>query len=284
MITADGHLTTLTREKDGDRFNGAVVSLGTLGVVTRITLDLKPTSAVRQHIYRNLPLTDVYKSFDDIMGAGYSVSLFPTWRKDDCESVWVKHVVHEHEPNPSVDLTLFNATLVEDHVWDPSDRYLTPTNSVGPWHQRLPHFYFKDADLEGDELQSEYFVARQHAAEALKATAGFREQLEPINMLGEIRTVAADDLWLSTAYGQDVVAIHFNWHKDWEGVCEFLPKFEEALAPFEPRPHWGKLFELSPGQVQARYPRLDDFRDLAKDLDPDGKFRNAYVEKYIFGA
>ena len=154
----------------------------------------------------------------------------------------------------------------------------------GPWHKRLPHFSFNDALQEGNELQSEYFVARHHAVAALKMVASFREQLAPILSVAEIRTVAADKLWLSAAYEQDVVAIHFNWYKDWPNVKRFLSVLEEQFAPFKPRPHWGKLFTMTPAQVQAVYPRMADFQALANSYDPEGKFRNAYVDKYIFGA
>ena len=165
-----------------------------------------------------------------------------------------------------------------DHA---SDRHLTPLGVPGPWHERLPHFYLKDASLQGNELQSEYFVPRQHAVAAMQTVARFREQLAPILQISEIRTVAADKLWLSPAYGQDIVGIHFNWHKNWPAVEQFLPTLEEQLAPFAARPHWGKLFAMSPAQVQSHYARLADFRALMRHYDPQGKFRNAFLERYI---
>lgn len=284
IITASGERVTLSRESDGDRFDGAVVALGALGVVTRITLDLLPAFSVYQHVYESLPIDNVYADFDAIMGAGYSVSLFPTWQEDAIDSVWVKQVASDDESGSAPE-TFHGAHLAPDgHFWpDPPDRTWTPVRTVGPWHERLPHFVFRDADQEGDELQSEYFVARHHAVEAMRVVAGFREQLKPILGVTEIRTVKADSLWLSTAYGHDIVGIHFNWLKDWAGVGAFLPVLEEALAPFEPRPHWGKLFELSPERVQAVYPRMEDFRRLAEEMDPGGKFRNDYVDRYVFG-
>jgi len=151
----------------------------------------------------------------------------------------------------------------------------------GPWYERLPHFYFKDAACQGNELQSEYFVPRQHAVAAIQTVARFREQLAPILQISEIRTVAADKLWLSPAYGQDIVGIHFNWHKNWPAVEQFLPILEEQLTPFAARPHWGKLFAMAPAQVQPHYARLADFRALMRHYDPQGKFRNAFVERYI---
>lgn len=284
MVTGNGDLIAISRDEDGDRFFGAVVALGALGVVTRVTLDLVRTFNVQQHIYRKLPLTQFYESFDAIMDSGYSVSPFPTWKEDDVDSLWLKQRVPENADEPSAASSFYGAELVDGHHWkEPDDRTWTPVRTVGPWHERLPHFIIRDAQKEGNELQSEYFVRRRHAVEALKTVAGLRDQLSPILVISEIRSVAADELWLSTAYGHDVVGIHFNWHQDWAGVKAFLPVLEEHLAPYEPRPHWGKLSEIAPVQVQARYPRMADFRDLVLDLDPNGKFRNAYVDRYVFG-
>jgi alditol oxidase len=286
MVTAKGDLESLTRDRDEEQFFGAVVALGALGVVTRITLDLVPTFAVQQRVYQKLLISNLYDSFDAIMGSGYSVSLFPTWQTDEIDSLWIKQKVQMGVGGTVAELpTIYGATLAPNgHFWDdPPDRHWTPVGTAGPWHERLPHFHLKDATQEGNELQSEYFVARHHAVAAMKAVAGLREQLSPILSVSEIRTVAADQLWLSTAYGHDVVAIHFNWHKAGPQVKDFLPVLEEKLAPFEPRPHWGKLFELAPADVRARYPRMADFQALARDLDPLGKFRNSYVDRYIFG-
>ncbi|MEZ4867824.1 MAG: FAD-binding protein [Caldilineaceae bacterium] len=284
MVTANGDLVTLSRAQDSDRFNGAVVALGALGVVTKVTLDLQPAFTMQQDIYERLPLAQLDEHFDAIMGHGYSVSLFPNWQQDSVNTVWVKQqLTAGQEFTPPAEF--FGATLVgrERPVDAFSDRHLTAKGAPGPWHERLPHFYLKDAERQGNELQSEYFVARHHAVAAMRVVAGLREQLAPILQVSEIRTMTGDKLWLSMAYGADTVGIHFNWNKDWPGVRQFLPILEEQLAPFAPRPHWGKLFALRPAQVQARYPRLADFRALAQEYDPQGKFRNAYIERYIFG-
>jgi len=287
MVTANGDLVALTCDKDGDQFLGAVVALGALGVVTKVTLDLVPAFAIQQHGYQKLPMTHLDDSFDAIMATGYSVSLFPTWQEDYIDSLWIKQQVAEGVGAPlAVPTTFFDAPLVPGgHLFgDMPNRHFTQMGTPGPWHERLPHYCFKDALQEGNELQSEYFVARHYAVAALKVVAGLRESLASILDVSEIRSVAADKLWLSTAYGQDVVAIHFNWTKDWPGVKHFLPVLEEKLAPFEPRPHWGKLFAMAPAQVQAAYPRMADFQALAREYDPEGKFRNSYVDRYIFGA
>jgi xylitol oxidase len=283
LVTANGDVVTLSRETAGDTFNGAVVTLGALGVVTKVTLDLLPTYAIQQDIYEKLPLAELYTNFDAITSAAYSVCLFTDWQQEWFNSVWVKQLVSDAYP-PVAPSTFFGATLrASERPNDPeSDRYSTPLGVPGPWHERLPHFVFHDAEREGNELQSEYFVARSQAVAAMQAVAQFRDQLAPIIGITEVRTVAADRLWLSTAYGQDIVGIHFNWQKKGADVQQFLPTLEAALAPFQPRPHWGKLFNLTPAQVQARYPRLADFQALARDYDPQGKFRNAFIERYLF--
>ncbi len=284
MVTASGDLVTLTREQDGDQFNGAVVALGALGVVTKVTLDLLPTFQLQQDIYEWLPMHELDASFDAIMSAGYSVSLFPKWQTDDIDTVWVKQQV---APGASATVpgTFFGATLATHNrpIQDASDRHGTPMGEPVPWHECMPHFVFTDPLLEGDELQSEYFVPRHHAVDAMKAVARHRDALAPILGVSEIRTVAADKLWLSPAYEQDIVGIHFNWLKNWAEVEPFLAIVEETLAPFTPRPHWGKLFILSPAQVQSAYPRMQDFQALAESYDPSGKFRNAYLDHFIFG-
>ena len=284
LVTANGDLVILSREKDGDIFNGAVVALGALGVVTKVTLDLLPTFAISQDVYEKLPMRHLNEHFDAIMSAGYSVSLFPNWEFDWVNTVWVKQQVVAGQPITVPD-TFFDATLAprERPMDHSSDRYLTPMGEPGPWHERLPHFYFKDAALVGNELQSEYFVPRHHAVAAIKAIAQLRADLVPLMGVSEVRTVAADELWLSPAYQQEIVGIHFNWLKNWPGVQKMMPVVEAALKPFAPRPHWGKLFTIAPAQIQQYYPRLADFRQLAQNYDPQGKFRNAFLDAYIFG-
>ena len=101
-------------------------------------------------------------------------------------------------------------------------------------------------------------------------------------MISEIRTIAADDLWMSTAYHRPSVAIHFTWKQDWPAVRRLLPVIERELGPFEPRPHWGKLFTLAPAALRSRYEKLPDFVRLAKKFDPDGKLRNDFLNANLF--
>lgn len=284
FVAANGKLVSLTKADDGDAFYGAVVNLGALGVMTQMTLDLMPTFMVQQEIYHGLRLATLYENFDDVMGAGYSVSLFTKWQDGVVDSWWVKHKL---DGDDSIDVPdeLLGAVLVSsDPVLDRPDwdRTLTPMSVPGPWHERLIHIYLKHPPGPGNELQTEYFVPRQHAVDAMRTVETLQPQLESILDLTELRTIAADRFWLSPAYNQDIVSIQFNWLNDGPGVSAFLPILEEALAPFEAIPHWGKLFATPPARVHAQYERLADFRALVDTYDPLGKFRNPFLDEFIF--
>ncbi len=299
FVTADGELKHLTVEEDAEVFEGAVVSLGGVGVVTRMTLAMEPAYSMQQYVYEDMPADALYENFDEIMSGAYSVSLFPDWQGDVVNQVWFKHRTGlmggkngaaDAEPEP-VDLglppTLYGAKAASTHVHpvpDISAEGLTLQMGMpGAWHDRLHHFQIDSTPASGDELQTEYFVPRAHAVPALQAVEGLRDRFRSMLWVSEIRSVAADRLWLSQSYGTPTIGIHFSWRKNWPAVREVLPLVEEALAPFEVRPHWGKLFSMPPGQVQAAYPKMEDFRELLRSTDPEGKFRNGYLDRYVFG-
>ena len=134
----------------------------------------------------------------------------------------------------------------------------------------------------GKELQSEYFVARQHAVEAILAVQRLHDQISPHLLISEIRTIAADDLWMSPCYHQASVTIHFTWKQDWPAVSRLLPVIEKELGPFQPRPHWGKLFTVQSEQLHWSYVKLPEFVRLAKKYDPQGKFQNEFLRTTCF--
>jgi xylitol oxidase len=284
LVTADGELVELSRESHGAQFDGMVVALGGLGIVTSLTLDIVPSFLIRQDVYENLPWAQFERHFDAIAATAYSVSFFTDWQKDRVNQVWLKHRVEDgdfREPAP----TFFGAALapVERHpISSVSAEHCTTQHGVpGPCHERLPHFRMDFTPSSGQELQSEYFVPRQNAVAAFAAVAGMRESIRPLLQISELRTIAADALWMSPCYRQACAAIHFTWKPDWPGVRSVLPMIEAKLAPLGARPHWGKLFTLSPEYLQSRYERLPDFRRLLLQFDPRGKFRNEFLDGYI---
>ena len=284
MITAGGDAVTMSREADGDRFRGAVVGLGALGIVTSLSLDIVPAFGIRQYVYENLPREQLYEHLTDIFASAYSVSLFTDWRSPRIRQVWLKQRAGEHDP-PTPGTRWYGA-LAADGPRHPVPG-LPAANSTqqlgvpGPWHERLPHFRLDFTPSAGDELQSEYLLPRRLAAGALRAIASIGDRVAPVLRISEIRTVAADDLWLSPSYRQDSMAIHFTWINDVPAVMPVLATVEDRLAPFGARPHWGKLFTTSPAAVSRLYGRLPDFQRLLRSLDPDGKFRNKFIDTYI---
>ena len=286
MVTANGELVLSSRAKDGEQFQGAVVGLGGLGIVTKLTLDISPTFAMRQDVYENLPLTALEDHFDELFSSAYSVSLFTDWRTATFNQLWLKGRVRNNE-SIKLDPHLFGATLALRHLHPiatlSAENCTEQMGIQGPWYERLPHFRMDFTPSSGEELQSEYLVPRQHAFEALRVIDRLREDIAPFLQISEIRSVAADDLWMSPCYKQACVGIHFTWKKDWEAVRNVLPILEDRLSIFNVRPHWAKLFMMSPARFEALYEKLPDFRQLVQQYDPQGKFRNAFLDKYIFG-
>ena len=284
LITADGGLRSVRRDTGGEEFRGSVVGLGSLGLVTALTLDVVPAFTVRQYVYEGLPMAMLRSHFDEIFAAAYSVSVFTNWQGDRHGQLWLK--VREGERDgwqPA--LRWMDATLADRQVHpvpggDPG--HATQQLGVpGPWHQRLPHFRAGFTPSSGQELQSEYLVPRQVAAGAFDALASLGSLLAPVLQIAEIRTVAPDDLWLSPSFQRDTVALHFTWIKDTAAVTPVIAAMEHLLTPLGARPHWAKVFGMPPHVVRALYPRSADFQDLLRRYDPDGKFRNGFIDKYF---
>ena len=286
FVTGTADLVVLSRQKDRDQLEGAIVNLGGLGVITRLTLDVFPTFQMQQDVYENLPFAELEEHYDELTSEVYSVSLFTDWRSSNINQVWLKRLAPDGV-SIKAEPDLFGARLATNHlhpIRSISAESCTEQMGVcGPWFERLPHFRMDFTPSSGEELQSEYFVPRHQAFAALRAIDRLREYIAPLLLISEIRTIAADNLWMSPCYRQDSVSIHFTWKMDWESVRNVLPRIEEALAPFQARPHWAKLFIMSHEQLQTRYEKLPAFRELLQHYDPHGKFRNDFLDKHIFG-
>jgi xylitol oxidase len=285
MVTAAGDLLKLSRA-DGDAFQGAVVGLGALGAITKITLQIQPTYTVKQYVYENLPFEQLKEHFDEIEASGYSVSLFTGWQKHNVNELWIKCRVGGSEFAAPAEY--FGAKLARKNLHPiagiSAENCTEQMGVPGPWYERLPHFKMGFTPSAGKELQSEYFVPREHAMDAILAVEKLREQVTPHLLITEIRTIAADDLWMSTCYQRPSVTIHFTWKPDWPAVKQVLPAIERELTPFAYRPHWGKLFTTAPAELRKKYERLGDFIELAKKYDPQGKFRNDFLNTNVFGS
>lgn len=283
FVTAGGDVVTLSREENGDQFYGAVVNLGALGVVTKLTLDLVPTFDMRQVVYLDLPMAALQHHFDAVQQLGYSVSLFTDWQNKTIGEVWIKSRVNSCVTLPP---DLFGATLatatVHPIAGQPAENVTEQLGLPGKWYERMPHFKMGFTPSAGEELQSEFFVPVEKAYEAMMAIEQLHEEITAHLFISEIRTIAADRFWLSPFYERPSVAFHFTWKQHGEAVLELLPLIEKQLAPFGPRPHWAKLFTLQPAALRSQYERLEDFKQLALQFDPSGKFRNEFLDRHIF--
>lgn len=283
MVNAKGELVLLSKSTHGEKFNGIVVSLGGLGIVTKVTLDLVPTYSMQHEFYRQLPISEMVAHFDEMMASGYSVSLGSRWQSEMAELALIRRKLTDGQTLP-VSPTFFGATLIGGELFDnyPMERITFQENGVAaPWYERLPFFNIRTTINGENERQSEYFVRRENGFDALMAVKALGKQMASFIKITEIRTIAADDIWLSPAYQQDCVAIHFSWLGMDQEINRFLPTLEKALAPFNPRPHWGKMFMMPPTDVQACYPQMANFQTLLGEFDPKGKFLNDYLAKYI---
>jgi alditol oxidase len=282
IVTSAGDLVAASRGDDD--FDGLVVGLGAVGAVTRITLDVEPAFEVHQRVFEGLAWDALYEHFDAITALGYSVSVFTRWSQAT-DQVWVKSRVTDAPEPVREELFGAPAATVDRHPilgLDPVN--CTPQLGVaGPWSERLPHFRMGFTPSAGDEIQSEYHLPRRHAIAAIEAMRAVGDTIRPALLVCELRTIAADRLWMSPHYEQDTMAVHFTWIRDEAAVRRALVDVEAALAPFDARPHWGKAFLLDAGGIASLYQRLPEFKLLLERLDPRGAFRNAWLERHVLG-
>ncbi|WP_462411383.1 FAD-binding protein [Neobacillus sp. Marseille-QA0830] len=285
VVTADGRIVTFSEEKKKDELYGAVVGLGGLGVVTKLTIDIHPSHQMRQDVYESLPLSQLEQHFDAISSSAYSVSLFTDWKDERFNQVWLKSKLMDDQ-TVSFGEDFYGAKAAKENLHPVpgvgSENCTAQLGVPGDWLDRMAHFRMDFTPSKGQELQSEYIMAREHAYDALRAISEIRELIAPHLFICEVRTIAQDELWLSPSYKQDSVAIHFTWQDKWAEVQQVLPRIESQLEPFQAKPHWGKLFTASPAKIQSLYEKMPAFQQLLIKYDPNGKFRNDFVNKYIF--
>lgn len=278
LVTGAGDLVDFHRGDEG--FDGMVVHLGKLGVVTEVTLGVEPYYELCQQVYEGLSWDDLWTHFDEITAAGRSVSVFHRFG-ERARQVWVKYDPDAGQPADRS--TLFGAPAAHEPLnpvpgGDPAN-CTAQLGLRGPWSERLPHFRSGFTPSSGEEIQSELFIARGDARAAITALMPLAPRISPLLLVAELRTVAADSLWLSPQYQRDSVGLHFTWDRRQQEVESVMVAVEEALAPLDPRPHWGKLFTAPAVSVAARYPRWRDYLALRDTLDPQGVFVNQWLRR-----
>lgn len=285
VVIADGSVMHFSKASDAEKLNAVVVGLGAIGVITKVTLDIIPTFMVRQRVFTNMPLAQVKQHFEKIVSAGYSVSLFTDWQNENVSEVWIKSRADTEKDHTEAEFYGAKAATKNLHpvIAQSAEKCTDQMGVPGVWYERLPHFKMGFTPSTGKELQSEFFVPLQHAVEAISAISRLGKQIGPHLFITEIRTIAADNLWMSPCHKQTSVTIHFTWKPETAAVMKLLPIIEKELAPFNVRPHWGKLFTITPKVLASRYEKLGDFKKLVAAYDPKGKFRNSFLDRNLFG-
>ncbi len=287
IVTAIGDVATLSRDADAEIFNGAVVNLGAIGAIVSLTLDIERSYQVSQNVYTGLSLEVLANEFEAIFAAGTSVSVFTDWCGDLAQAVWVKDRLREPRTTAFPGAELFGAPMASQPMHPlpggPAENCTEQMGVAGPWHERLPHFRLDFTPSKGEEIQAEFFMPREEARGAVAVKRQHGERLAPMLLASEVRTVAADSLWLSPSRGQPYFGIHFTFRRNWEALQAVLPQLEADLGRLGAVPHWAKVTTMAPGVIAARMPRLADFRELVKAYDPAGKFRNDLVDRIVFG-
>ena len=281
IVTSSGEI--LKASRGNPDFDGLVVGLGSLGAVTRVTLDVQPAYEVAQRVFESLSWKALYDHFDEITSCGYSVSIFTRWG-ETIEQVWVKNRTDEPDRVAGDLFGAVAATVNRHPIVELDPTPCTPQlGRPGLWSDRLPHFRMGYTPSSGEEIQSEYLLPRRHAIAAIEAVRTLAASIRPLLLVSEIRRVAADQLWMSMNYQEDSVAIHFTWKREPDAVQQIVAQIEHALTPFEARPHWGKVFLADAAVIAPLYRHHADFIRLLERLDPRGAFRNTWLKVHILG-
>lgn len=281
LVRADGSVARVSGA--GDELDAHRVAIGALGVVTTVELAIEPTFQVATTVHTGLGWDVVDEHFETVMSAGYSVSMFTGFTDDGVRQVWTKRRTDREEPVFDLEAAGAVAGTAPIHPVPGSDvAGVTDQQGVpGPWHERLPHFRSAFTPSAGEEIQAEWLLPADAAVPAIQALRTIGDRLAPVLFVSEIRRIAADEAWLAPSSERDSVAFHFTFHRDPEAVVALLPVIEDVLAPFDPRPHWGKVSAASPSRLHQAYPRLAAFAALARELDPAGRFRNPFLERVL---
>ena len=284
LLDGKGQRLWLRPATHPDTFRAAVVGMGACGIVLNTKLQVIPSFAIAQTVYEDLSFTTLESSLREIFCAAYSVSLFTDWQGHRATQAWVKRKV-DAVTSPDTSPTFFGAKRQEGRLHPlpnlPAESCTEQLGIPGPWYERLPHFRLDFTPSAGAELQTEYFVPLDRGFEALLAVEQLRDRITPLLLISELRTIAGDDLPMSMAFQRESLAIHFTWKPDFASVLALLPRVEEALKPFAARPHWAKLFAVPPRDVRALYPEFASFKAQSRLHDPQGRFRNAFLNELL---
>ncbi len=259
MVTGTGEIREFRAETDPALLRAARVSLGTLGVFTEVTLDLQPTYKLQRREYCTC--------WDDC--ADHIPALVAENRNFDC--YW-------YPRSDEVKLRLLNAPGGGTDHADLADATQVE-NQTGWWQEIIPEH--DDIGREFDEM--EYAVPIEDGLECFREVRDVRERWRAdVGWRMLVRTVAADDSYLSTEYDRETMTISCIQNAE----LEHWPYFEDIepiFRAYDGRPHWGKNHTLRAAELRELYPEWDRFQEIRRELDPEGVFMTDYLTELLEG-
>ena len=293
LVLADGSLLRCSADAEPDVFEAARVGLGALGVVVEV--ELQCVAAFRLHARESgesftevlagiheladahdhvdmhwFPHTDrVLVKRNDVVGPGVGPGPLPRWRARLDDDLLANRVFE------GVNRVSARAPGLVRRVNRVS------ANALGAREFSDDSWKVFCSSREVRFVESEYAVPRGAVVPVLEELrAWFDRTGEPVPFPVEVRFIATDDVWLSTAYGRDnaYVAVHQYHRMD---PSRLFAAFEAIVGEHEGRPHWGKVHTLGADRLRALYPRFDDVRAVRDRLDPERRFTNDHLRHLL---
>jgi FAD/FMN-containing dehydrogenase len=232
-----------------DRLAAARVSLGMLGIVTAVRLQLVPAYRLHERLWRE-PIDECLSRLDERIAATRHYEFF-----------W------------------YQATdLAHSKSLEPTDAM--PDSMPGSEGERIDHSFCVFPTVRENRFnEMEYALPAEAGPSCFREIRQLmRERHQSVTWPVEYRTVAADDAWLSPCHGRATVtlSIHQGAQLPYQA---FFDDAEAIFRRYDGRPHWGKIHSLVADPLRAHYPRFDDFRRLRSEVDPPGAFVNDYLRK-----
>jgi L-gulonolactone oxidase len=294
MVLADGSVLECSAERHPEVFQAARVGLGALGVVTEVELECVP--AFRLHAQeRPEPLLPLLERIHDEANCHdhFELYWFPhTDRTLTKRNNRVQQGAEIPGPLPSWRAWL-DDELLANGLFEQVNRVAARRPRAVPYLAQVSARALTAREFSDDSwrvfcsrravrfVESEYAVPQAAVVDvllALKDWVDRHEEAVPFPV--EVRFLAADDVWLSTAHGRDTayVAVH-QYHR--MEHARYFAAFEAIVAEHAGRPHWGKLHTLDADRLRTLYPRFEDFLRVREELDPHRLFGNAHLERVL---
>ena len=291
LVTGDGTVVRCSPDEEPELFTCARVALGALGVVTKLTLQCVP--AFRLHsIERPTTLDSMLADFDEVVDANEHMDFY-WWPHTDVATVKIANRTEAPVRRKSPYKTWRDEVVLANYLFGALCAIGRARPAAVPDLMRRTASSLGKTELVDEShrvlcsrrlvrfVEMEYAIAR---ADAPKALLGIRDLIEgerlPVDFPIELRVAAADDIPLSTANGRDTayLAVHLSAGRPFEA---YFRGVEAIMDELDGRPHWGKMHYQRADTLAPRYPEWDRFQAVRAELDPEGRFCNAYTDRVL---